>query len=235
MPSRDDFITKYGNLPAFRDLTSERVGEILDNALAAIGEYQKQKVKLKNIPVDSNNNGVYDFPEDAYSIVRVLVSNTNIRIDFEQYYDEDGNQKFSLGNVRLPSYIGLVENASDRYIDTYENNSISRSYHGGTSYSNFDLLYSKIPTFESLDTKHELALRLYAEYSALEEKSTITENVVDIVDRDATGASTTIRNSNRAAQHTSVSQVKYDQFLREMRRPYWSRSGVGIIERIWRQ
>lgn len=237
MATKDALVTKFRSRPAFKGFTTDRVGDLFEDALDAVSEYQSQKVILKNIPADAEN-GIYDVPEEAREIVQVRVANSTARIDFEVFHrdgedGENGERLIQLGQVRLPSYTNLVNEQSDQYLRGYELNRITRPVFGGSGYANFDLVYSRTPTFESLQPKHELALRLYAEHLAYEEKSESAENSVDITDRDAAGESTTIRHSQRGNRQLMLSTEKHNQFLREMRRPYWTRTSFGVVERIW--
>ena len=234
MATQSDLITKYRSRPAFKGLSNDTVGELFDNALEAIAEYQPQKVILRDVRADAED-GIYDVPSDAREIVRLQVSSSNARIDFEVFYNDtaDGGRKIQIGQVRLPSFTDLVNDEDDRILRNYTNNQIHRGVYGGTGYDSFDIIYSRTPTFESLHEKHHLALRLYAEHLAYEEKSESIENSVDITDQDAAGESTTIRHSQRGTRQYNLSKDKNTQFLREMRRPFWSRNSLGIVERIW--
>lgn len=239
--TKSELITKFRSRPAFKGFATIRIGEFFEDALDAIAEYHCQKVIMRNIPADSEN-GIYDMPEEAREIVQVRVSESNARIDYEVFYrdgengengENNGERQILLGSVRLPSYTDLVNTEAESSIRGYELNRISRPIYGGSGYGTFDLIYSRKPTFESLHDKHTVALRLYSEHLAYEEKSESAENSIDIIDRDAAGESTTIKHSQRGNRQNMYSKDKYDQFLREMRRPYWTRSNLGIVERIW--
>ena len=232
--TKSELVTKFRTRPAFKGFATDRIGEFFEDALDAIAEYHCQKVIMRNIPAESDN-GIYEMPEDAREIVQVRVSESNARIDYEVFYSDENNgeRQILLGAVRLPSYTDLVNTEAESLVRGYELNRISRPVYGGSGYGTFDLIYSRKPTFESLHDKHTVALRLYSEHLAYEEKSESVESSVDITDRDAAGESTTIKHSQRGTRQGMYSKDKYDQFLREMRRPYWTRSNLGVVERIW--
>ena len=78
-------------------------------------------------------------------------------------------------------------------------------------------------------------LRLYAEGEAYDTQSSMSSNSSDLVDREPSGASTTIRRSQSSSSYQKLADRRKMSFRKEIIRPYGTRDGYGIIEMLWSQ
>ena len=237
MPTRDAFIAKTKEFPAFKGLTDMIIGAYADRALEALSSYTALKCLLRGVPADSGD-GVYTVPEDARAVTGVYVSGTNVSITYEVKEVADGNTELWLYAIRVPSAINVISPFEGRsFSDGVFLNTSNRPVYGGSfrGYSEFDLEYSKNFAFSDLGDKHMLGLRYYCEYLAYEEKSAKASNLIDITDREPSGAQTTIRRSQAGNAYMKLRDDVFMKFEREVKRPYFSRDSFGILERLWMQ
>ena len=235
--TRDEFISKIRRRSALKGASVETAGDYLDRGLLAVSSYAPLEVHLLNAPAD-RSDGVYEVPADARQVTGVFVAGTNAPIIYEVKRKPDGTRELWLYAIRLPSAINLID--SPDYHSYYGNIPIGgRSsrpvFGGGGGYDRYDLQYSVNHTFEGLLPEHHLALEIYCDYLGYESRAASQAEKSDITDRDPSGAQTMIRRSASANSFMKLMEIQMADFKREMKRPYWTRSSFGIIERLWMQ
>lgn len=231
-----DFISLVRRRPALKGSSEQVATDYINRALLAISSYAPLKVTMLRIPA-RRTDGVYEVPEEAREVTEVYVSGTNVPITFEVKEKEDGTRELWLYAVRLPSSISLVDSPDYNAYSTNLGNitgSFRPTFGGSTSgYDFYDLEYSANHTFERLLNKHHLALEIYVDYLGYEARAVKEASLVDITDRDPSGASTTLRRSQASGTFSKLMDMRMAEFKREMTRPYWTRSSFGLIERLW--
>ena len=234
MATRNEVITGYAKLPAFRGFVSADIGMYLDFALEAVEGYAPKKVKMKDIPAE--DSGRYDVPSGAKTLLGAFVTDTNIRIEMREETQPDGDRTYLLLQVQVPSYIDLVREESVIGYESYPTPYASGYRYGtfaGSGYGSHDLEYTAGLSVEDLSARQLVALRYYAESEAYQLQATKVENLSDITDRDATGESTTLRRSQSGNAFQKLSERRQMEFRREVARPYWSMDTFGLTEYLW--
>jgi len=234
MATRTQVLAQYRKLPAFRGFVAVDIEVYLDLAIEAVEGYSPKKVKMKGIP--GRDEGKYTVPTGARTLLGAFVKDTDIRIEMREEEDaQSGVRSYFLSGIQVPSWINLVEDVSYGY-GSYQRQYPSRLRHGsllGVGSDSHDLEYTEPITVEDLDSRQLMALRYYAESQAYEYQATKAENLSDITDREASGASTTLRRSQSGKAFQKLADDKKKDFQREVARPYWSVDSFGITEYLW--
>ena len=242
MATRNEILTQYAKLNSFRGLVPADIGTYLDLALEAVENYAPKKVKMKGIP--SRDDARYPVPEGAKTLLGAFVKDTNIRIEMREETTpatEDhpiGERTYLLLQVQVPSYIDLVQDSDSERYRNYPTPFASGYRYGtyaGAGSEIHDLEYTVGLTVEDLGSRQLMALRLYAESQAYEYQATKTQNLSDITDREASGASTTLRRSQSGNAFQKLAERKMMDFKREICRPYWSTDSFGITQYLWEE
>ena len=235
MAIRANLLTQYAKLPAFRGFVPADIEVYLDLALEAVAGYAPKKVKMKQIPAESDAR--YTAPTGVETILGAFVTDTNVRIELrEEQNAETGARTYLLLQVQVPSWIGLVR---DDGLDGYQ--SYPTPYASGYRYSTFagagyethDLEYTVALEVGDLTSRQLVALRLYAEGEAYQLQATKSQHLSDITDREASGASTTLRRSQSGNAFQKLAMQRQKEFVREVARPYWSVDTFGLTEFLW--
>ena len=103
----------------------------------------------------------------------------------------------------------------------------------GAGYDSHDLEFTKALEVEDLDARHLVALRLYAESEGYQFQATKASSLSDITDREASGASTTLRRSQSGNAFQKLAESREKMFKREVARPYWTVDTFGLTEYLW--
>ena len=236
MATRETVLAQYARLPAFRGMVSADREVYLDLALEAVEGYAPKKVKLKQIPRQPDSR--YDVPDGARSLLGAFVSETNIRIEMREEETPERERSYLLLQVQVPSYIDLVRDEDTAGYQSYPTSYASGFRYGtfaGSGYAQHDLEYTVPLKVEDLDARQLKALRMYAEGEAYEFQATKSQNLSDITDREASGASTTLRRSQSGNAYQKLSKDKKDDFRREVARPYWAVDSFGLTEYLWKE
>ena len=235
MAIRSDLITQYARLPAFRGFVSADIEVYLDIALQAVEGYAPKKVKMKQIPVESDAR--YTVPENAQTVLGAFVTDTNIRIEMREERDaQTGTRTYLLLQVQVPSWIGLVRDDGLSGYQSYPTPYASGyrySTFAGAGYETHDLEYTVPLEVADLTSRQLVALRLYAEGEAYQLQATKSSSLSDITDREASGASTTLRRSQSGNAFQKLAMQRQKDFVREVARPYWSVDSYGLTEFLW--
>ena len=77
-----DFKARLGKLTATKKLDADLLEIFIEDAVTEFSRHNPEHVKLKKVPTTRESNGYYDVPSDATSVVKVLVHNTDIEIEF---------------------------------------------------------------------------------------------------------------------------------------------------------
>lgn len=227
-----EFIAYLKRRPALKGSVTETLEDYITRALLAVSSYSPRIEKMCERPADAAD-GIYSVAANIRRVTDVWVSGSNVPISYEVKDIDSGGRQLWLYGVRLPSAIGVLE-APGLSSGTFTRfNTVRPVYGGGSGYTAFDMEYSMTWTYDDLRDDHFLAIELYCEYLGYEERSVSRANLTDIEDREASGASTTFRRSQATSSYVKLMAEKKKDFLREVRRPYWTRSGFGIIERLW--
>ena len=234
MATRSDILRQYAKLPAFRGLVPTDIEMYLDLALQAVESYSPKRVKMKGIPAEDSAR--YDVPEGANSILGAFIKDTNIRIELREETTPERVRTYVLLQVQVPSWIDLVR---DEDLGGYQ--SYPTPYSSGFRYSSFtgagyeahDLEYTAELMVEDLSPRQMLGLRLYAEGEAYQYQATKSSNLSDITDREAGGASTTLRRSQSSGAFQKLAAQRQMEFKREIARPYWTVDSFGLTEYLW--
>ena len=235
--TRTELITLYRRLPAFKGLVSDDVEMYIDFALNAVEVYAPKRVKLKNIP-STEDAARYDVPEDVITILGAFVTDTNIRIEMREETDPaTGARTYLLLQIQVPSWIGLVRDegragGNESYPTPFSSGYRYGSF-AGSGYGTHDLDYTIPLTVEDLGPRQFLAVRLYAEGEAYQYQATKSQHLSDITDREASGASTTLRRSQSGNAFQKLSERRLMEFKREIIRPYWAVDSFGLTEYLW--
>lgn len=236
MATRSELITKWKRLPAFRGLSNDDIDAYLDLALEAVESYAPKRVKMKNIPTQSS--GCYDVPEGAKTLLGAFIVDTNIRIEYREEETPAGERTYQLLQIQVPSYLDVVREqiltGNESYPTPFSRGHRYGSFIGG-SYDQHDLEYSTAVAVEDLQTRQLLALRLYAESEAYIYQATKSENRSDITDREASGASTTLRRSQSGNAFQKLSERCHMRFVKEVARPYFGMDTFGLTEYIFKE
>ena len=239
MTTRADFIEDAKRLtPVLRDQDEDTVDTWLDNALRAYSQHRPLKILYKGIA--RTNDGVYDEPEGAIRIITAYVHETRTEIRINRYNTPEGEKKYSLGRVHIPSWHDIAEVGyyeSPQQTNSYRNygayvNTIANLDGVGSvgSYDEHDLEYTKLMTIEQIDPNQVQNIHLYLQYEGYLAKAGETEELVDITDREPSGAATTIRNSQRFEFYSNLAMKAKEEFDREVPIPYATRDSTSIIE-----
>ena len=235
MATRAQVLTQYAKLAAFRGFVAADIETYLNLAIEAVEGYSPKKVKLKSIP--GQDTGKYMVPTGARVILGAFVMDTDIRINLREEEDAtSGVRSYFLLGVEVPSWIGLVEDEPSYGFHSPRGVYPSRLRYGslsGVGADFHDLEYTEAIAVEDLAPRQLLALRYYAESQAYEFQATKAENLSDITDREASGASTTLRRSQSGNAFRKLAEDKKKDFQREIARPYWSVDSFGITEYLW--
>ena len=235
MATRESLLLQYAKLPAFRGFVPDDIEVYLDLALQAVEAYSPKRVKMKGIP--PADAARYTVPEGANSLLGAFVKDTNIRIEMREENDAvTGAHTYTLLQVQVPSWIDLVR---DEDLGGYQ--SYPTPYASGFRYTSFagagydahDLEYTVALTVPDLSARQLLALRLYAEGEAYQFQATKSQNLSDITDREAGGASTTLRRSQSGNAFQKLAAQRQMDFKREIARPYWTMDSFGLTEYLW--
>lgn len=243
MATRDEVLVQYAKLPAFRGFVSADIGVYLDLALEAVEGYAPKRVKMKKIPKAADSR--YSVPDGANTLLGAFVVDSNVRIEMREELsvlkeEDDGypgeKRSYLLLQVQVPSWIDLVRDADVGGYQSYPTPYASGFRYGmyaGSGYSLHDLEYTVALTVESLSARQLMALRLYAESQAYQYQATKSENLSDLTDREASGASTTLRRSQSGKAFQKLGEDKEKEFKREVARPYWAIDTFGLTEYLW--
>lgn len=231
---RDDFISQIRRRPSLKGVTTEIAGDYVNRGLLAVSSYAPLRVHLLKVPAP-RSDGVYEVPEDARQVTGVFIAGTNAPISYEVKRKPDGTRELWLYAIRLPSSINLIDSPDNRsYYGSISNiQSEFRPVFGGGVSDYYDLQYSKNHTFDRLLPEHHLALEIYCDYLGYQSRAARQAERSEVVDRDPSGAQTTIRRSASAGNFIKLMDMAMADFKREMLRPYWTRSTFGVIERLW--
>ena len=235
MATHSDILRQYAKLPAFRGLVPDDIEIYLSLALQAVEAYSPKRVKMKGIP--SQDSARYDVPEGANSILGAFIKDTNIRIELREETDgATGEHTYLLLQVQVPSWIDLVRDedlgGQQSYPTPYASGFRYSSF-VGAGYESHDLEYTKALEVQDLSPRQLLALRLYAEGEAYQYQATKSSNLSDITDREAGGASTTLRRSQSSGAFQKLAAQRQMEFKREIARPYWTIDSFGLTEYLW--
>jgi len=191
------------------------IGSYIDIALRAYSiSFPKRKVSADNDIAD----GLYDYPDDAISIIRIVDSYSRKAIEFT-IEDQGEGDKIRLGRIMEPSYAALLDTV---YYDNPLALSVSKRT---TSYSRFDIEYTLLQTMATIDDMGLEAIADYVEYLALNNKASAvsveaansSERVAEsITDQDSTGASTTIKYSS-AKETSNTLRQQADEALKRFK------------------
>ena len=226
MVTLEDYKKRLGKLPATKGLSDDVLDSYIEKALLAFSEHNPENVLMEKVPVDAESNGFYDVPEDAESVTKVLVHDTDIEIAFSVERDAaTGIDKLRVGSIQRPSTV-FIEGHYNVAADLGTSDPRLQSGYGrgaGGGYAYFDVAYSRIPAFERLSRQDRATIEYYVEYLGYLDKASDTENLVDITDADSSGDSTTLRRSNIGRQNKSLADMKKEEYDARAIRPYASR------------
>ena len=230
MAAREEILSQYAKLPAFRGLVRDDIDLYISLALEAVSGYAPKQVKMKGIP--GCETGRYDVPLSAETLLAAYVKDTSMQIELREEETLTGERSYLLLGVRVPSYIDLV----DRHAMVgYEDFSsvVPRRFRQNGGLGSHDLEFTVPLKIEDLSSRQLIALRYYAESEAYQFQATKVESLSDITDRESNGASTTLRRSQSGNTFQKLSERRQKEFRMEIARPYWSRDTWGITEVLW--
>ena len=232
MATRDDLLDRYVKLGAFKGLTRTDIGVYLDLALEAVEGYAPKKVKLKKIPRVASDK--YTVPSAARSVLAAYVSDSNMEIEMRVEETPTYERSYFLLGLKVPSWIDMM---SDERGNVVGRTSVFSGHRygvlSGSTHNSHDLEYTVKLRVEDLDARQLQALRLYAESEGYEYQATKSSNLSDIVDREASGASTTIRRSQSGGAYQKLAMARRSAFVKEVARPYFSTDTFGTTEYVW--
>ena len=216
-----EFITGLRNRsPVFKELEDTTVEGFVNSSLEVFSQYQPHpSVSREN---ERNEDEIYDKPTGALKITDVKATRTNNPIHF-QIVEVEGVEKIALGDIKRPSFQRLL-NVS-HYISP--GLSAGTSYPGlGKGFSLFDIHFNELQTLASIDaTKHE-HIRNYSEFLGYLYKASDPENIVNITDREPSGASTTLGYSEISKTYIKLADTKFNAFMERVNIPIGIQSEV---------
>ena len=234
---------KFRSMHALTGVSNTEIDYFTDSALREYSRYRPEIVVLADNAV--NATGFYNLPNNVIDILRVVDRNDRqIRFSVEQ--DAYTNlKKLKLGRIEQPSYGHLLHQnyyddpANQSYSsgvyssDLYPTNS-SFSYQGSSSYGfdsykSFDIIFSRRVDIERVEDFAINDLMLWVEHLGYLLKAGDPKNIVDITDREPSGASTTIKNSTRSNTYMKLSDTKREQFRKNVILPYGVRDQLPTI------
>ena len=237
MATKDELLTQYAKLPAFRGFVSADIELYIDLALQAVESYHPKRVKIKEIGL--RNDARYPVPSDATEILGAFVKDTNVRIEYrEELNATTGDRTYLLLQVQVPSTIELLRRESSPSHYSYPSPYASGFRYGtfaGTGYSSHDLEYTTSISVPDLSARQLMAVRLYCESEAYQFQATKSENLSDITDRESSGASTTLRRSQSGNAFQKLAERKMMEFDKEIKRGYWATDGFGLTQYLWEE
>ena len=198
--------TRSGVIATFTD---EAIGSFVDIALRAYSRfYPELLVSVDNDVDDMTESGLYEMPEGALSITKIVDSDSRKEIAF-QVESQGEDDEIRLGEIIRPSYSDLLENTY------YDNPLASASSTQVTSYEAFDIEYTILQDMDTIKDSSLEAVADYVEYLACNNKAgAVAVGAVDsseriaeqITDQDSTGASTTIKYASSKEMATTLKQ-----------------------------
>ena len=224
-----DFKARLGKLTATKKLDADLLEIFIEDAVTEFSRHNPEHVKLKKVPTTRENNGYYDVPSDATSVVKVLVHDTDIEIEFSMEKDSQTHvSQIRLGAIVRPSTYH-IEGHHDPVVN-YNLSPNSSRYGISEGYDAFDIEFLRNVDIERLSRQDLRTVQLYVEYLGYLEEASKTENLVDITDRDSSGDATTLRRSNIGKQWGSQAELKKEAFMQRAIRPYGSRTHTRNFE-----
>ena len=207
--------------PVFKELEDTTVEGFIDSALEVFSQYQPHaSVSREN---ERNEDDIYDKPTRALRVTDVKVTGSDNPIHF-QIVEIEGVDKIALGDIKRPSYQRLL--AVNHYISP--GLGAGTAYRGSQSGGNslFDIHFNELQTLDSIDaTKHE-HIRNYSEYLSYFYKASDPENIVNITDREPSGASTTLGYSEISKTYIKLAESKLNAFMMRVNIPIGIQSEV---------
>jgi len=184
----------------------------LDSALFAYSEKLPRVRTQKNITVVTTN--LYNLPTDALKMLKVFDFDTHTQLSFRTEEDDSTSiPKIILGKKQLGSAEeeGLL--SQGYYIDIINHNITQPSLDAITGITAVDFEYTALQTVATISKTGHEALKSYVEGLAFEDKAAgDAERLVDVVDAEPSGASTTIRLSQAQKVYQTMAMTKMQRF-----------------------